>query len=475
MPQLKSKTTTTIIPSSRPHPLVAAILAAIFLGFVSLIAGVSFFQFYEKKYANRIFPKVAIGGVAFGGKTQEEVKEYWLHKNQPFNEAVFTFTFGDIKKTVTGIDLGLGYDATLSATQAFLVGRSGNFTSNIVERFSTKPINLSPYFRWRDSVLDDALKYLSLRINIPVTEALFQYVDGKVTAFKPSAKGQQINIAQTKKLFIDSIMTIPGSKNKHVTITMPVDIIEPTLTTDRVNTFGIKELIGRGYSEFAHSIPGRIHNVELASAKLNGILIKPGAEFSFNDALGDVSAETGFLPAYVIKEGHTVLGDGGGVCQVSTTFFRAAMAAGLPIVERHAHAYRVGYYEQAGYKPGIDATVFAPSTDLKIKNDTLNYILVQTKTNLNNLSLAISLYGTGDGRKSEIRNQQVWDLTPPPPDLYQDDPTLPAGTVKQVDFPAWGTKASFHYHVTRNGEILENTDFFSDFRPWQAVYLKGTL
>jgi vancomycin resistance protein YoaR len=191
--------------------------------------------------------------------------------------------------------------------------------------------------------------------------------------------------------------------------------------------------------------------------------------------VGDISAATGYQSAYIIKDGRTVLGDGGGVCQVSTTLFRAALAAGLPIIERHAHAYRVHYYEEGGFKPGLDATVYGPTYDLKFKNDTPTSILIQVKTDVANLSLTFDLYGTGDGRKAQISNQKLWDITPPPPDLYQDDPTLPKGTVKQVDFAAWGAKASFDYLVTRGTEVLESTTFVSNFRPWQAVYLKGTL
>jgi vancomycin resistance protein YoaR len=251
--------------------------------------------------------------------------------------------------------------------------------------------------------------------------------------------------------------------------------VRPTVTTDKANTFGVKELISSGYSEFAGSATGRIHNIALAAGRLNGVLIKPGETFSFNEAVGDISAATGYQSAYIIKDGRTVLGDGGGVCQVSTTLFRAALNAGLPIIERHAHAYRVHYYEEAGFKPGLDATVYGPTYDLKFKNDTPASILIQTKTDVTNLSLTFDLYGTSDGRKAQISNQKLWGVTQPPPDLYQDDPTLARGVVKQVDFAAWGANASFDYLVTRNGQTLQKDTFVSNFRPWQAVYLRGIL
>ena len=112
--------------------------------------------------------------------------------------------------------------------------------------------------------------------------------------------------------------------------------------------------------------------------------------------------------------------------------------------------------------------------DLKIKNDTPAYILIQTRVDTNLNSLTFELYGTSDERKAEISKPRVWSETPPPPDLYQDDPTLPAGQVKQVDWKAWGAKVSFDYKVTRNNETLIEKTFYSNFQPWQSVFLKGT-
>ena len=145
----------------------------------------------------------------------------------------------------------------------------------------------------------------------------------------------------------------------------------------------------------------------------------------------------------------------------------------MKIVERRAHAYRVSYYE-TNSKPGFDATVFAPSPDLRFVNDTPAYILIQTTVDLKTLYLKIELYGASDGRQITISNVRLWDQTPPPEPLYQDDPTLPAGTVKQVDWPAWGAKAAFDWTVERSGKILQQKTWLSSYQPWQAIYLRGT-
>ncbi len=313
---------------------------------------------------------------------------------------------------------------------------------------------------------------LAKTIDSPPENAAFRFENNRVSVFRPSKDGLEL---QEDRLIDDlqKVLSLQESKEGNQELAIPVTKTPAKISIAEVNSLGINELLGKGTSLFFGSISERIHNINLASLRLSGILVGPGETFSFNKNLGDVSADTGFKQAYIIKEGRTVLGDGGGVCQVSTTLFRAALNAGLPITERHAHAYRVHYYED-DLGPGLDATVFDPTADLKIKNDTPAYLLIQSSIDIKNRKLTFEIYGTNDGRKVSISKVRVWDKVAPLPDLYQDDPTLPAGTIKQVDWKAWGAKAAFDYKVIRNGETLTEKTFTSYYRPWQAVYLRGT-
>jgi vancomycin resistance protein YoaR len=293
-------------------------------------------------------------------------------------------------------------------------------------------------------------------------------------AFKPSEEGKMIDTEQLREDLISKLEKIlSGQKSQELIIPLTVKTILPKITTDKANNLGIKELIGKGTSLFQHSISSRIFNITLAASRINGALIAPNEIFSFDKALGDVSAFTGYQQAYIIQNGKTVLGDGGGVCQVSTTFFRALLNAGLPITERHAHAYRVGYYEEDSL-PGLDATVFVPSVDLKFKNDTGNYILVQTQIDPKILRLSVFLYGTSDGRTVTLTSPVVTNRVAHPPDLYQDDPSLHKGVIKQIDFSADGATVSFSRIVTKNGKKIISENFVSYYAPWQSIYLRGT-
>lgn len=332
---------------------------------------------------------------------------------------------------------------------------------------------INPWGGYNEEGLNKIVFNIASNINRDPQNPKFEFDGDRVTEFLPALDGITLDSQEFNNLLIDALDKLKGSDNKSVTFEIPVIRTPPSISTDKVNTLGIKELIGRGESTYHHSIPGRIFNINLAASKINGILVKPGDTFSFNQTIGDISKITGYKEAYIIEKGRTVLGDGGGVCQVSTTLFRSVLNAGLPILERSAHAYRVNYYEQNS-PPGFDATVFSPSPDFKFKNDTPGYILIQTKNNSKKFSLVFELYGISDGRVATISKPAITNVTPAPEDLYQDDPTLPIGQTKQVDYAARGAKVTFNYKVVRNGEVLINKNFISNYRPWQAVYLRGT-
>lgn len=314
---------------------------------------------------------------------------------------------------------------------------------------------------------------VSRKINSNPQNSVFIVENGNVTEFTPSKEGVSVNEKELIEKIEKYLEKLINEPTKSYSFEIPAVKSPAKIKNEDVNDLGIKTLLGKGVSHFKGSIPNRIYNVNLAQSKFKGILVPPNEIFSFNSILGDVSAYTGYKSAYVIKDGKTVLGDGGGVCQVSTTLFRAVLSAGLPIVERKPHSYRVGYYEQ-GASVGLDATVYYPTTDLKFKNDTGAYLLIQPTIDNPNFSLTFEIYGTDDGRVSTVSKPIITSSVAPAADLYVDDPTLKVGVVKQIEHRAYGARVVFDYRVERNGEVLIDQKFVSNYRPWQAVYLRGT-
>ncbi len=326
----------------------------------------------------------------------------------------------------------------------------------------------------KEERLDGFLGEIATVLDRPTQNATLKFAGGKVTEFKPAIDGQQLDRKEAMRLVLDTI-SIDGSGNEgNIQIKLPVRVTTAKVEGNEINAFGIRESIGKGVSYFGGSIANRIYNIGLGASRVSGTLVAPGDVFSFNKSVGEVSGTTGYRQAYIISEGRTVLDDGGGICQVSTTVFRAALAAGVPIVSRTSHAYRVGYYEQGGFRPGLDATVWAPGVDFSFKNDTGRHILVQATVDSANSKLEVDLYGTSDGRKVEISEPVVANIKPALPDKYQDDPTLAKGVTKQVDFSATGADVSFWRKVWKGDNLAVNDVFWSYYRPWQAIYLVGT-
>lgn len=252
------------------------------------------------------------------------------------------------------------------------------------------------------------LERISKKINTTPIDARFSISNGKIAEFKAPQKGRLLNIRGSQTNII-SVLTqntnsspdISGGRNEAELV---VDETESKLTLDKVNNLGINTLLGRGESNFAGSPNSRIHNIGVGSKIFNGILLEPKQEFSFNQSLGPIDASSGYLPELVIKNDKLIPEYGGGLCQVSTTIFRAAMAAGLAILERHPHSLPVRYYNPQGF----DATIYPGVSDFRFKNDTPAYILIQSK--VVDSKLYFEIYGTNDNRKVAIDGPRQYDI-----------------------------------------------------------------
>lgn len=448
--------------------LVGAILGIFFL--------VSFgYIIFQKNYSGEAIPGVFVGNINLEEKNKIQIENYYNQKNQNIQNTIFTFYYQDKIATVSAKDLNIGYDSNLIATQAISIGHSPYFFSNIIIIINAyfNGLVLQPSYTLSQTKLNQTLSPIIKSLTLTPIDAKFVFKKNKVTTFQPSTDGQDVNLEKLQNKVTDYISYILAKqKNQNIKILIPVQVIKPKITTNNANTFGIKELIGSGTSLFQDSIASRIYNIELAANRINGTIVAPNQIFSFDQTLGDISAFTGYKQAYVIQNGHTVLGDGGGVCQVSTTLFRAILNSGLSVIERHAHAYRVGYYEEDS-PPGFDATIYVPTVDLKFRNDTKHSILIQAIIDPNNLRLTFNFYGTSDGRQVKITTPIVTNQIPAPTPVYTNDPALAKGKIEQTDFAANGATVSFTRTVTRNNKVILQDTYTSIYQPWQAQYLVG--
>jgi vancomycin resistance protein YoaR len=240
---------------------------------------------------------------------------------------------------------------------------------------------------------------------------------------------------------------------------------------------GITELVWEETSYFYGSGAERIQNIQAAAARFHGLLVAPGETFSMGAHLGDVSLDNGFAEALIIYGGRTIKGVGGGVCQVSTTLFRAVFNAGFPIVERWPHAYRVSYYEQTANGSvdprlaGLDATVYFPLVDFKFTNDSPYWILMETY--MGSGSLTWKFYSTKDGRSVTYETTGPTNIVPAPPPLFEENPELGKNEMKQVDWPAQGADVSVTRTVWKDGAVYFQDSIITHYEPWRAICQYG--
>ncbi len=318
----------------------------------------------------------------------------------------------------------------------------------------------------------EGLRYLIDKIS---ADAKFSIdASGKVKEFQASQTGLSLNVEKTFQDLNNAIK----QRNYHPvevvkTVGLSVDSAEPIVKTANVNNLGIEDVIGVGYSTFHDSHSNRIKNIAHAVIRLNGTLIKPDEEFSAIKYAGPFTAENGYLPEAIIKGTEIKNEIGGGMCQIGTTLFRMAMNSGMDITQRQNHSLVVGYYsDPVNGNPGTDAALYEPFLDLKFKNDTGNYLLLQTEIDYKKQQLTFTLWGKPDGRSGSYTHPLVKKWIPyGEPQEVKTDKVKVGETKCQAPFK--GAVARFTYsRTTPSGEKIDRV-FDSYYRPLPKICMVG--
>lgn len=291
--------------------------------------------------------------------------------------------------------------------------------------------------------------------------------NGKISFEGLAKKGEKVDTKKLAKIISDSLLD-----EDIKVISLPIIIEEPNLEIDEsLKEKGITNLIGSGYTDFRGSTSTRIHNIHTGLNRFNGILVAPGETFSMVANLGPVDASTGYKKELVIMGSETKKEFGGGLCQVSSTAFRAALFTGLPIVERSPHSYAVGYYARPGGQ-GLDAAIYPGSKDLKFMNDTDAYILLQTGTEE---TLAFfNIYGTPTNREVIVNNYRTWNWKSAPEEQIVYTTELEPGKKEVKEQAIKGFEAAWDRTIkyTATGEEKQET-IQSIYKPWAKKTLIG--
>jgi vancomycin resistance protein YoaR len=291
----------------------------------------------------------------------------------------------------------------------------------------------------------------------------------RLVSVVPSVDGARLDAAKLAERVEGSFFGSGG------TVEAPVTHVKPTIDSANLDKFGITTLLGSGQSNYSGSSDGRSTNVEVGASLLNGTLIPPQSEFSFNGSIGWIDEDKGFVEAQVI-DGEKIGKDiGGGICQVSTTVFRAAYLSGLPITEWWPHRFRIGFYEFDGWKPGLDASILQPTedpatwADFKFENPSSHWMLIESWAD--GVNVVVNIYGADLGYDVESTGPTWGAKTQMLPPQEVVDEELDPGTVSLGQVAGIGEELS-HYRVVRdrNGEVLWERSFYTKYFPRGDVW-----
>jgi|SRR5271157_1329055 len=354
-------------------------------------------------------------------------------------------------------------------------------TTQLASMLTIQPVQNGTAWQYQISIdtqgLQPLLDQITTQVNRSPQNARFFFDDTtrQLVLLQPAVTGRIVDGPGTEQAIQAGLL-----QGNH---RIPLKLVsaQPQVGNDATAaSLGITGLVSERTSYFRGSIPDRIQNIVTAAGRFHGLLVPPNTVFSMAAALGDVSLDNGYQEAPIIYNGRTIMGVGGGVCQVSTTLFQTAFYGGYPIIERHPHAYRVLYYEEnaTGYDPnlvGLDATVYVPLVDLQFKNDRSSWLLMEGYVDTADNQIDWKFYSGDDGRKVTVEPPVIKNVVPAPTDWnFQENPLFSPGEVALFSHPAAGEDVTVNRTVYRqDGSMLLSDSVQTQYQPWQGVCQYG--
>ncbi|WP_258359921.1 VanW family protein [Moorella sulfitireducens] len=361
----------------------------IMLGVASLAEMVIFFS-------GRIIPGVTVCGRPVGGMTPDAARLKIMEMAPEILDREIKLRLGDRVVTTTPRNLGMKVNIDATISRAWAMGRTGNLKQRLAV-FIPDRRRLEAVYEWEQEDFQVELKRLGFDILREPEDARLEIDDKGKPYLIPARDGWQVDNA--------TFLRCLGEKYSGEVIDIPLNRLEPRLTSAALAARRIEKAAGTFTTIFNPADTTRTHNIRLASGTLDNTWLPPGGVLSFNEVVGPRTVERGYQEALVIEEGNYVSGIGGGVCQVSSTLYNAALAAGLTIVERQPHGLAVDYVP-----PGRDATVVYGLIDLKIRNDTPFWYWL--KSRVDNNKLTMTFYASGEAPVAEVVSQLIEKILP---------------------------------------------------------------
>ena len=434
---------------------------------IAVLGSAGFFGYMyniTKEWTNVVYPNVIIEDVDVSGKTLDEAK------------SMITQRYGDaiIKKNINikvanknykleYSKLNASYDINDVVKQAFDYGKN----LNLIDKYKVikNPVKqqYKLKFIYDPKPIKEFISTIKKEVEKGAEDGSISLVDGNFQIV-PDKKGIKL---LDDKLEANILSKINGDVNsQEIALDAPTEEILPNITSDMLKTVDTK--ISSFTTNYSSSDYSRSTNIQIATKSINNRLLMPGQSFSFNETVGQRTAERGYQMAPVIVGTKVDSDFGGGICQVSTTLYNAIIRANISSTERTHHTLPSHYIG-----PAMDATVDWGNLDYKFTN-TLTYpVYIQAYTENKNIYFNVYSNASLTNRKYDLVNEIYATIEPGV--KYIDDPTLPIGQTVQDQFPSTGIKAKAYKDTYENGKLIEHKQISDDFyKPVDEVIRRGT-
>lgn len=419
-----------------------------------------------KQWDTKIYPGISVQGIDLGGMTKEEAKDKLAEtfevnigsKKLPIliEDKQYELIYSDIIPKYyidEAIEEAYNFGKQNGILKRYMVIRNGTSEKNDIPlKFSYNEENLRTY----EEKLKNNVTQLAKNATISIEK-------GNVIV-KPETEGRTINLETLDQKLKENINGEVNSENE---IKVDIEITKPKVTKE--DLMKIKGIMVAFSSSYATSAPGRCKNIEIATSAINGTIVMPGEIFSFNDVVGPRTIERGYQEAGTYVGNKIEPGIGGGICQVSTTIYRAAMKANLRSVERTNHSMVVGYAQ-----PGLDATVSYGYLDYKFKNTYDFPIYIQGSTS--GKVVTYNIYGDSSALNGKTYNMvnEILETIPPETKIVPDS-SLPEGKEVSEGVGMTGYKARSYQITYENGvEVKRDVISTDNYASVGIVIKKGT-
>ncbi|SHH28555.1 VanW family protein [Tepidibacter thalassicus] len=394
---------------------------------------------YSFTNTDKIYENVFVEDINAGNLSKQEAVDLLNSNYQVENINLIS---KDQKFELNLKDIDFKFNVDEAVDRAYDVGRSENFLNNIVKIMSLrngKKEFIKLESQYDEKKLDDFLANIESNINKEPKNATI-IIKNKMINITREEDGYAVDVGKLKETILSQIQS-----NDYKDILIPIKEIHAQIKHEYLSK--IDTLLGEFSTKFNLGNKNRTENIKLVSKKLNGIILNPQEEFSFNTLTGKRGLAQGFKMAPVIVQGQLKEGVAGGVCQVSSTLYNAALYSGVTITDRRNHTIPSSYVEK-----GRDATVVYGSVDFKFKNNYENPIYIENIVVGNKMISRI--YGNSTDKKNIKVVTNITKVIPRQVEI-KEDPTLKKGKEEIKEKGRDGYKVETYRLYLENGNIVK--------------------